>query len=161
MKVRRETRTGDLVFIGMSPLTAAVLHVLPAILADDAAGSTVVGASPYPEDDALTLEWRRLAGPDLAHLFASARELVLADIAAMVPVRKGKAFRLRIPAVHEAAWMSSLTAARLHLAELHGFDAAAMEAGPAMPPETNRDRALLVVDHLGWLLSVLLDVTSR
>lgn len=157
MRAKREKKTGDLILRDIPPFMAAVMALLPALLSGDGVDGDVAAASPYEGDDERTEEWLRLAGPELLHLFTSAREVVQGDLASAVPVAGGRRYRVRIPRGHEVAWQSCLAAARIHLAAAHDLEAPDMEADPPAPPFSPRERARILVDHMGWLQMVLLE----
>jgi len=154
---RVERKRGALAVRDMPPALVGALAQLPRLLADDAPGilcRTV--ATPYPGDDARTGEWERHAVPELAHLFASARTLVLEDLERLrADGRSGRAFRIDIPARHHAAWLSALAAARVALGEAHGISAADMDAPLPDVIAAERDRAVVLVHLLGWMQSLL------
>jgi len=148
---------------GLAPWVVSVLAELPLMLSDEVAERARSRLFPYASDDAdHRRDWERYVHPELAHLFASARELVTADLTEMrqsgapSPSEPVPEFRLRIPGDHVAAWLSALNAARLTLAELHDVDAADMEREDF---ETDDPRALVVgtINVLGHVQHALVE----
>ena len=143
----------------LPPLMALALRRLPALLDPDAPGiRDRLRGSPYPGDAEGTAQWDRHAAPELSHLFLAARTLVETDVQRFLPEEKPRGrFRVAIPAAHLNAWLSALSAARVGLAEEHGFGEADLEA--ILPDEITgeRERALLDVHLLGWVQGLLLE----
>jgi hypothetical protein len=107
------------------------------------------------DDDESNSEWRRHAGPEITHLFESAASLVTKDLAGLEKESFSRTYHLRIPSGHHNAWMSSLNAARLALAEIHRIQEADMENEHAFDPGSERDAAILSIRLLGWLEELL------
>ena len=154
-----KTPEGAFVVRHVPPLMALALRQLPELLADDSPGirRRLLG-TPFPEDEEAARQWRRYAAPELEHLFAAARDLVVKDVAGIVPEpRTRNRFRVEIPAKHLKAWISSLAAVRVALGETHGFSEDEMEA--VLPPVvvTERERAVLLVHVLGWVQGLLVE----
>lgn len=113
-------------------------------------------------------DWRAYVQPDLAHLFASARETVEEDLATLraeldkldsgtgrgVDEEQATLVSLAIPRKHLEAWLSALNQARLVLAEQHGIGEKEINVRLEKLAEEQRLRALLhlhfseVVYHL-------------
>jgi hypothetical protein len=154
-----KTKVGAFVLRNLPPVMALALRRLPELLADDAPGirGRLMG-SPYPADPEATKHWEKYAGPDLEHLFRSARELVLKDVAGIAPEpRAPERSRIEIPASHLAAWISSLAAVRVALGSLHELKAEEMEESLPAVLVTTRDRAVLLVHLLGWVQGLLVE----
>lgn len=69
--------------------------------------------------------------------------------------------RLLIPASHRSAWMSSLNAARLLIAQTFGFMDAMPERSPHYDPHDPEQLALLLMDALGELEHLLVEVDRQ
>ena len=143
----------------LPPLMALSLREMPALLEPDAPGiRDRIAATPYPGDEEGTAHWERNAAPELAHLFQAARDIVETDLIALRPEAKTRGrFRLGIPAAHLNAWLSSLSAARVGLAERHGFGEADLESVLPEDITDDRERALILVHLLGWVQGLLLE----
>lgn len=141
------------------PVLALALDRLPGLLAEDGPGAgRRIRETPFPGDDEAAEQWKRYAVPELEHLFAAARDVVVKDLRGLErDGRWANGSRLKIPAGHLAAWLSSLAAVRVALGETHGFTAAEMEA--ALPPAvtSEREQALLLVHLLGWMQGILVE----
>jgi hypothetical protein len=66
--------------------------------------------------------------------------------------------RLLIPAAHRSAWMSSLNGARLLIANCYGFMDAMPERDARYDPDDPEQLALLIMDALGELEHLLVEV---
>ena len=145
---------GDVVLRSMSIIFAVALQRLPALLSGSAPGvEDRMAPSPFPkggEDDG---DWERHAAPDLRHLFVTARETVIEDLAALSS--DGDAWRLPIPARHMTAWLSALSAARVALGETHHVTADDMSRELLDPDPHGKDRALAMIHILGYLQELL------
>jgi hypothetical protein len=134
------------------------MQQLPVLLADGAPG--IAGrlcSNPFRTEDEAE-EWDRNSAPELRHLFASARSIVLEDLEGLEREPDAlERFRLRIPGEHITAWLSALAAARVALGESHEVNADDMSAPPPTAPESGREYAILLIQLLGWLQAVLID----
>lgn len=95
-------------------------------------------------------EWIRNVHPELFALFASAKEIVVGDLAAADRTKRGKLRRLTIPRAHVDGWISALQTARLHLAAAFDIDADAMKA-PIESLSDDRRGVVLRIDLLAEL----------
>ncbi len=146
---------------GLPPHLAQVLMLLPGLLADSAPGIPGRAAvSPYEDDEESDEEWVRHGTPELLHLFASAREVVLEDLGSLRRDRWG-AFRLDIPPGHEPAWLSALAAVRVALGESNELTSEDM--GRAFPEEvrSRRGRTVVIVGLLGWMQELLIPPEAK
>jgi hypothetical protein len=136
----------------------AILHGVPSLLGRDQPEVVRRRLYPYPGEDEETREdWERHVHPDLFALLASARDIVLTDLAAVVPgKRAGDAARMRIPVEHRSAWISALQSARLALGALHDLDADDMEQ-EQFEEWGEREEAVARVHVLGWVLGSLIE----
>ncbi|HKE02132.1 MAG TPA: DUF2017 family protein, partial [Planctomycetota bacterium] len=149
---------GDLVLGGLPEPFLEVLKEVPAIL--DLASSRKDAASRiYPDpydDEAANESWRRHARPEIAALFASARELVEGDLSQSGrEATSRRAWKVPISAAHHAAWISALNAARLVLGVVHRVTAEDMDRLRESPPASERDVAILKIHLLGWAQELL------
>ena len=156
---RPSVERGDdaVVLRGLPPAITYALRMLPILLGDDAPGvRSRVELSPYAEDEG-SEDWVRYATPELEHLFATARELVLGDLDRLEPEDEiPPAFRISIPGTHVNAWLAALNAARVGLGERHEIDEDDTNEPPTGAVGTERDRAILLVHLLGWVQALLI-----
>jgi len=154
-----KAKDGAFVLRNVPPAMAIVLRQLPELLSDGSPGIRErLTGSPYPGDDEGSEQWEKYAVPELEHLFRSARDLVVEDVAGLGPEsRSADRFQVSIPAKHLAAWISSLAAVRVALGGVHRLTEQEMES--ELPPVlvTARDRAVLVVHLLGWVQGLLVE----
>ena len=68
-----------------------------------------------------------------------------------------RSFRLPIRALHRAAWLSGLNAARLTLFILHGLESADMEKDPGLIGDYEKDVALLRIHLLAYMQELMLE----
>ncbi len=90
--------------------------------------------------------WRRLMHTDLEHLVLSRKEIVLGDLA-RIRVDEPGLYSIPLPVAHEAAWLSSLNAARLALFALRGLGQADMDADVEAIDDEDKQIALVRI-HL-------------
>lgn len=155
MRARRDRR-GTLVLDRIPPFCADALARVPAWLEDP---DPALRARLFPRayaDPSEEEEWRRLAAPELAHLFQGRLEVVQGDLASLAPGRPAGTLSLVIPAGHESAWLSSLNAARIALFERHRLEPADMGREPADLKDPVRALALLRIHALAWVQELLL-----
>jgi hypothetical protein len=165
MKELSVTRSpeGDLELRHIPPALAFALRELPKLLSGEFPESTSrIHQDPYSEvgregEDENSEEWARHGHPELRHLFDSAREIVLRDLAGLgMDGLLPPAWRLRIPGSNVPAWLSALAAARVGLGEAHEVTSADLErvGGSLLPNE--RDRGILLIQLLGWMQAILI-----
>lgn len=112
----------------------------------------------YPDtfaDPAEEAAWRRLMGSELEHLVQSRREIVEQDLARLRLDDTGF-YRFPVGKGHDGAWLSTLTAARLALFELHGLSPHDMDVDLEDDVPDTKAVALLRIDLLGLLQELLL-----
>ena len=156
------TPDGDIVLHHLPPLLRDVILQLPALIADDAPGvEDRLFPDAYGGEGMESEEWRRLAVPELRHLFASARALVTSDLAGLTRERNlAPSWRLTIPGPHLQAWLSSLAAARVALGGAHDLDAAAMDRPLPVRIADRKDRAVILIHMLGWIQGMLVEAAG-
>lgn len=157
MKVRVEHSGGDLTVRWIPPALAWAVGQLPALLSDDAEGlGDRIHRSPFLDDQDAEDEWGRHALPELRHLFEESRETVRRDLEnlrrELIPIFS----RLPIPGEHVTAWLSALAAARVGLGEAHDVDADDMAEPPRLESRKKKDRAVLLIQLLGWFQALLI-----
>jgi hypothetical protein len=153
---------GNLDIRYVPPALAFAIRELPKLLSEEFPESTSrLRQDPYSgtdEDDTEdSEEWARHGQPELRHLFDTAKEIVLRDIAGMkLDGILPPLYRLAVPATNITAWLSALAAARVGLGEVHEVTPEDLErvGGSLLPNE--RDRGILLIQLLGWLQAVLL-----
>ena len=101
-------------------------------------------------------QWRRFGADHLEHLFASRIELIEKDLRSLRD-DGDHSFRLPIRALHRAAWLSGLNAARLTLFILFGLEAADMEKEPGLIGDHEKDLALLRIHLLAYMQELILE----
>ena len=112
---------GGIAIENLVPPLVFILLEVPGLLAPDQPDEVKRRLFPDPsDDDEIRKDWARLVQPELYALLASAREIVVKDLARMVPA--GGTCRLEIPALHVNAWISALNAARLALGAVHEIE---------------------------------------
>lgn len=155
---------GDLLVMGLGPSLWGVLQEVPEILGH-ASASDDVRLRLFPDvydDERANENWRRHAQPEIAALFASARELVASDL--KNGEREGPrklTWKLPIPAAHHTAWMSALNAARLALGVLHSVTETDLNRLRDESPVTYRDFAVLRIHFLGLVEELLVSAASN
>jgi hypothetical protein len=156
------TEDGDLVLDGLAPAFVHVLHELPDLLGDDQPDEVKDRLYPLPSGDEDTNEeWRRLVHPDLFALLASAREVILEDLAGFAPTGGPDAFldgwRLEIPRRHINAWVSALNAGRLALGA--AYELGEGDLNDEYVPEEWEERHVAVakIHLLGWLQQLIIE----
>lgn len=165
MRVERDP-DGNWLLREVSVVVADTLQRVPGFLeSEDSAVRARWFPRAYDGDDD-EQHWRRYAGTELEHLFASNVELVRADLAAMEPdvpaksKRRGAGafvFRMSIPAKHKTAWLSALNGASHAVFLSSGLVPEDMEREPGSLGDPLRDVALLRVHVIGMVLSLLLE----
>lgn len=106
-----------------------------------------------PDEEAA---WRRLMSSDLEHLVLSRREVVAKDMARMRADGDGL-YRLPIAKGHDAAWLSTLNAARLALFELHGLKAEDMDGDFEDLGDDDQQLALVRIHLLGFVQGLMIE----
>ena len=117
------------------------------------ASSLTAGAEPELDE-----EWKEHVLPELRALFASAVQIVRADLVGSW-LSPGSDAAVRVPAAHVEAWLIALNQARLALAARHGLNEEVMNE---RPPEDFHPRTLarLFVDFFGGLQQLLLEAAE-
>ena len=161
MNLEVEKNTGgDLVLTGIPAILSFALMELPRLLGDDAPGLRGrFERTPYEDDETGTEEWQRNAAPELWRLFAEAREIVLDDLRGMKQAKPGKeGHDLTIPAASLPAWLSALAAARVALGEHHEVTPDDLGDDLPVPFRSERDRGVFLIQMLGWMQAILIEV---
>ncbi|MBL8897802.1 MAG: DUF2017 family protein [Planctomycetes bacterium] len=118
----------------------------------------------HPEtyaEDADEREWRRHAGEELRHLFASREELVRGDLARMRELPAGRGKFLLIPDAHVSGWLAALNAARLALYALNDLEPEWMAGKERERMSAQQRMALARIHLLAELQTVLLGERTR
>ncbi len=157
-------RTGDVVLGHLEMPFVFVLRELPALLAmsrDDERARRRLFPDAY-DDEESNAQWRRHGAPEIRDLFRSSMELVEEDLATLESDPSAKrSWRLRIPARHHTAWMTSLNCARLALGEVHRLSEEDLDHRRALDPGSERDLAVWKVHLLGWIEELLVAAADR
>ena len=117
------------------------------------ASSPTAGAEPGLDE-----EWKEHVLPELRTLFATAVEIVRADLVGSW-ISPGTDAAVRVPVAHIEPWLIALNQARLALAARHGLTEETMNQRPPedlAPPTLAR----LVVDFFGHLQELLLEAAE-
>ena len=147
---------GDISLRDLPPICVDTLVRVPSLLASD---DPQVRGRMRPrvyESDEDEEQWRRFAVPELDHLFRAREEILRKDLATL-DADGPFGFRLRIPARHVSAWLSSLTGARFVLFEQNAFSAEDLERDP-FGAEGDEQLALFRIHNLAMLQELLLQV---
>lgn len=141
---------------GIPPVLRHCLFQLPEILRHRTQPGVRERLFPDPEpgNARANADWHELADPELRHLFVSAEETVVRDLAGL------EDDRVRFPAAHLSAWMSAINQARLILGELHHVTEQDMDRTD-LDPSRPKDVALLEIHVLGYLLQTLVDFVQN
>jgi hypothetical protein len=122
-------------------------------------GSARLLPSPGEAEDLedLRLDWQDHVQPDLRHHFDLERAVVSDDLAGMIQ-RQGKApsWTLEIPPDHTDAWLTTLNALRLALAEEHRFTENDLSETELSDLSTERGLALMQVNFYAFIQECLL-----
>ncbi len=162
MVIRREPG-GDLRLERIPAFLAGLLMEIPDLLSDlDPRAQERLFPRAFEEEEEEE-QWRRLAGPDLAHLFQDRIQVIRGDLEGLVPEGGGmfrageETFQLEIPAGHQAAWLSGLNAARLALYETEGFSPEDMRKDPEEMDEPGKALALFQIHAMAVFQEILLE----
>ena len=119
-------------------------------------GSARLLPSPGESED-LRLDWQDHVQPGLRHHFDLERTMVSEDLACMIQ-RKGKisSWTLEISPDHSDAWLTTLNALRLALAEEHRFTEKDLSEKKHSDLETERSLALMQVNFYAFIQECLL-----
>lgn len=115
------------------------------------------------EDEEDEEQWRRLAGPDLAHLFQDRVEVIRGDLAGLLPEGGGaftpeeETYSLKIPSGHRAAWMAGLNAARLALYTSLGLSPEDMKREPEEMDDPAKALGLFQIHTLAVFQQIFLE----
>ena len=101
-------------------------------------------------------QWRRLAVPELEHLFVSRARIVGKDLKSLAQ-DGAVTFSLLIPEAHTTAWVSSLNAARLALFELHDLKEEDMERELDDIADFEKELALVRIHVMAFMQELLLE----
>jgi len=122
-------------------------------------GSARLLPSPCESEDLedLRLDWQDHVQPGLRHHFDLERAVVSEDLACMIQ-RKGKipSWTLEISTDHSDAWLTTLNALRLSLAEEHRFTERDLFEKTHSDLETERGLALMQVNFYAFIQECLL-----
>ncbi|MCE9588205.1 MAG: DUF2017 domain-containing protein [Verrucomicrobia bacterium] len=122
-------------------------------------GSMRLLPSPTESEDLedLRLDWQDHVQPGLRHHFDLERAVVSEDLACMIQ-RKGKipSWTLEISTDHSDAWLTTLNALRLALAEEHRFTEKDLSEKTPSDLETERGLALMQVNFYAFIQECLL-----
>ncbi len=142
---------------GVNPALAYCLFDVPEILRlrDQAEPHERLFPDLLPGDPEANAEWHRLMDGDLYHLLASAGDVMTRDLTQFDPEQGEVTF----PAEHIHAWMSALNQARLILGAKFQVAEADMDQQD-LNVRDSRQKALLQIHLLGWLLELLIQIEN-
>ncbi len=155
--VERE-EDGALLLRGLPQGIAAVLLELPDILkqGEEEDLRSVLHSRVYPDEPEREEEWNKLMGGELFHLFADRARILGRDLEGMTIDSSPRRYRVRIPGKHLTAWISSLAAARLILAERFEVDEEAMRKERDFEEPGIQDLVIWRIDVLALIQEMLL-----
>lgn len=153
-------RLGDL-----APWFVSVLLEIPDLLEPDQPDEVLDRLYPEPsEDEAQIEEWKKYVHPDLFSLIASAREIVVKDLASLEPADTSMPlgmWAMRVPAEHVNGWISALNAARLAIGAAHSIEEQDMnEEDLSDDSWDDRRMAVAKIHLLGWLQQMIIEDVS-
>jgi hypothetical protein len=154
--------TGEFVLRSLEPPLARVRQELPNFLRlarEHPRARKRLLPQAYDNADA-DREWQRHAAPEIAHLLGSASELVVKDLATLQKEGFSRTWRVVFPEKHRAAWMTSLNAARLAIAEVYRIGEAEMQGGRGFDPGSERDVAVVNIHLLGWIQELVVQTSA-
>jgi hypothetical protein len=156
---------GGLRLDDLAPWFVSVLLEIPDLLEPDQPDEVLKRLYPEPSDDKGQIEeWEKFVHPDLFALIASAREIVMKDLASLVPADTESplgTWEMRVPAEHVNAWISALNAARLALGAANSIEEEDMNDDD-MSEESWDDKRMAVakIHLLGWLQQMIIEDIS-
>lgn len=138
----------------ITPLLAHCLFEVPEILRlrDHPESQQRLFPDPTSHDSESNDDWHRLMDDELRHLFVSAGETIARDLTQLDAAQGQVTF----PTEHINAWMSALNQARLILGEKFRVTEADMDRQD-LEIRVPRDKALLQIHLLGWLLQLFVE----
>ncbi len=150
---------GTLSMMCLPPEFSAFLLEIPSLMDADDRPEAQSRLYPHPtaDDDEANAEWERMMHPDLFHLIAAARDIVVADLKLLRRTRKlPTGGQLNIPADHCNAWISAIQTVRSVLGATHGFDAEDMEDISILSEPGERSGAMMRLHVLGDVQGLLI-----
>jgi hypothetical protein len=157
-------------FTGIHPLLAELLRAA-ALDPWERCPSGSARLTPAPGDDEeLRHDWEDHVQPELRRHFEAERAVVAADLESLKPEKpkKGDAastqhptWSLEIPPAHAEAWLTTLNALRLALAEEHGLTEADLSRHEEPDFSTERGLTLMQVNFYAFVQECLLLVLDE
>lgn len=144
------------VFGDLTPASLETLKGVPMLIesADVRVRDRLLPETCREDDD--EQHWRQHAVPELERLFLSRAQLVRRDLANLRPLPKSDHEVLFVPEGHVHAWLAALNAARLALFALADLRAEHMEDDGFLTADPKQQEAVLRIQLLAWMQSVLL-----
>ncbi len=156
------SKNGNLFFSEIHPVLVELLRAVsldPWERYPDGSGRLL----PAPgSDEELCLDWEDHVQPGLRQHFASERAIVTSDLEAIrEEIGEKMTSSLEIPLKHCDAWLTTLNALRLSLAEEYRFSEA--DLSEKIPPDlsTERGLAMMQVDFYAFLQECLLRAMEK
>ncbi len=142
------------------PLFGSLLEELPQAASrhKKARGRLYPDPCPSEAEKSMRRDWEDHVRPGLEQLFASSREIVQRDVAALS--RSGEGTRLVIPAGHLDAWLNALNQARLIIVEENNFTEPDLDHREPPDLATRRGVALLKVHFYAHLQELLVEAVG-
>ncbi|MFZ4484085.1 MAG: DUF2017 family protein [Chthoniobacterales bacterium] len=142
------------------PLFGSLLEELPQAAGrhKKAQGRLYPDPNPAEADDALRRDWKDHVRPGLEQLFASSREIVQRDVAALG--QNGQGTHLTIPSGHLDAWLNALNQARLIIVEENAFTDVDLDHREPPDLATRRGLDLLKVHFYAHLQELLVEAAG-
>ncbi len=156
------TDDGGLVFQNLAPWFVSVLLELPELFDEDQPDEVKERLYPEPSGDPEhSDEWKKYVHPELFALIASARAIVMKDLASLSPVDEDAllgTWQVTIPKEHVNAWISALNTARVTLGAANDVDEEDMvEEHPDQESWDERRLAVAKIHLLGWLQQMIIE----
>ncbi len=146
---------------GIHPLLLYCLQELPQILEQRDSPAAIERLIPdlMADNPDANDEWREMMGPELRHLFVSAGDTVLRDLATLKPAGgKSENLQLLVPIIHVDAWISALNEARLILGALYEIQEEDLDLEiDTFDLSFEKHKAILQVHLLGEIQQLLIE----
>lgn len=147
-------------FTGIHPLLAELMRAAALDPWERCPSGSSRLMPPPGDDEELRHDWEDHVQPELRRHFGKERSVVASDLEALKqePPSKGNSvtWSLEIPRAHSEAWLTTLNALRLALAEEHGFTEKELSRNDAPDFSSERGLALMQVNFYAFIQECLL-----
>lgn len=157
-------------FTGIHPLLAELLRAAALDPWERCPSGSARLTPPPGDDEELRHDWEDHVQPGLRRHFETERAVVRSDLAGLKPEKpkKGEAesgqhasWSLEIPPAHAEAWLTTLNALRLSLAEEHGLTESDLSRNEERDFSTERGLTLMQVNFYAFIQECLLLVLDE